>query len=343
MGTRILAAGLALIAAAAVASPAVSEEPVALRIGWVQVGHVTPMYDLLVKEHPELFPHYAKSYTFAGVRFNGTTPEIQALAVGELEIASMASSSMTLGVTNAKLDLRMVSDLIQDGRPGSYDEPFVVRKDGPIKTIDDIKGKRIATNAIGSASDTSMRIMLRKHGIADSDFTTIEANFANMFPMIEENKVDLIPVLPQDMKRVFDSGRYRTLYTAGDARGPAETVAWAMRASFIAAHRAALVDFFTDHLRALHWFLEPQHHDDAVALAAQVTKQKPEELQYFFTHEDFYRDPDGVPDLKAAQKEIDDSVKLGILKEGIELDPAYVDLSLITEAKARLDSVSGGG
>ncbi len=343
MGTRIFAAGLAMIASAGVALPVCADGPVALRIGWVQVGHVTPMYDLLVKQHPELFPHYGKSYTFAGVRFNGTTPEIQALAVNELEIASMASSSMTLGVTNAKLDLRMVSDLIQDGRPGSYDEPFVVRKDGPIKTIEDIKGKRIATNAIGSASDTSMRIMLRKHGIADSDFTTIEANFANMFPMIEENKVDLIPVLPQDMKRVFDSGRYRTLYTAGDARGPAETVAWAMRASFIAAHRAALVDFFEDHLRALHWFLEPQHHGDAVALAAQVTKQKPDELQYFFTHDDFYRDPDGVPDLKAGQKEIDDSVRLGILKEGIELSPAYVDLSLIKEAKARLDGASGGG
>ncbi|HUK59422.1 MAG TPA: ABC transporter substrate-binding protein [Stellaceae bacterium] len=343
MGTKMIAAGLAFLASAACAVPAFSEEPVALRIGWVQVGHVTPMYDILVKEHPELFPHYGKSYTFAGVRFNGTTPEIQALAVNELEIASMASSSMTLGVTNAKLDLRMVSDLIQDGRPGSYDEPFVVKKDGPIKTIEDIKGKRIATNAIGSASDTSMRIMLRKHNIADSDFTTIEANFANMFPMIEQDKVDLIPVLPQDMKRVFETGRYRTLYTAGEARGPAETVAWAMRASFIAAHRAALVDFFEDHLRALHWFLEPAHHDAAVAIAAQVTKQKPDELQYFFTHDDFYRDPDGVPDLKAAQKEIDDSAKLGILKEGIELSPAYVDLSLIKEAKARLNGANGGG
>ena len=255
----------------------------------------------------------------------------------------MASSSMTLAVTNAKLDLRMVSDLIQDGKQGWYDEPYVVRKDGPLKTIADVKGKRIATNAIGSASDTAMRIMLRKHNIADTDFTTIEANFANMFPMIEEDKVDLIPALPQDLKRIADAGRYRTLFTAGEARGPAETVAWAMRASFIAQHRAALVDFFEDHLRALRWFLDPAHHADAVAIAAEVTKQKPDELGYFFTHEDFYRDPDGVPDLKAAQKEIDDSTKLGILKQGIELTPDYVDLSLVKEAKTRLDANSGGG
>jgi NitT/TauT family transport system substrate-binding protein len=308
---------------------------VELRIGWVQVGHVTPMYDILVKSHPELFPHYGKSYTFAGVRFNGTTPEIQALAVNELEIASMAASAFTLGVTNAKLDIRLVSDLIGDGQPGWYDEPFMVKKDGPIKTIEDIKGKRIATNTIGSASDNAMRIMLRKHNIQDADFTTIEANFANMFPMIEQDKVDLIPVLPQDIKRVGDTGRYRTLFTAGQARGPAQTVAWAMRADVIAAHRPALVDFFEDHLTALHWFLDPAHHNDAVEIAAAVTKQKPDELQYFFTHDDFYRAPDGMPNLAAAQKEIDDSVKLGILKQGIELAPGYVDLSLIEDANKR--------
>jgi NitT/TauT family transport system substrate-binding protein len=342
MAMKSLTAGLALLALAAFSVPALADGPVQLRIGWVQVGHVTPMYDILVKRHPELFPHYGKSYTFAGVRFNGTTPEIEALAVNELEIASMASSSMTLAITNAKLDMRMVSDLIQDGRKGSYDEPFMVRKNGPIKTIADIKGKRVATNAIGSASDTSMRIMLRKHDIADSDFTTVEANFANMFPMIEEGKVDLIPVLPQDMKRIAAAGRYRTLFTAGEARGPAETVAWAMRASFIAQHRAALVDFFEDHLRALHWFLDPKHHADAVEIAAEVTKQKPDELQYFFTHDDFYRDPNGLPDLKAAQTEIDNSVKLGILKQGIELSPHYVDLSLVKEGAARLDGKSGG-
>jgi sulfonate transport system substrate-binding protein len=337
MSVKRFIAGTAILAAFVVCSSAWADGPVALRIGWVQVGHVTPMYDILVKRHPELFPQYGKSYTFAGVRFNGTTPEIAALAVNELEIASMAPSAFTLGVTNAKLDMRLVSDLIQDGKKGWYDEPYIVRKDGPIKTIEDIKGKRIATNAIGSASDNAMRIMLRKHNIQDADFTTIEANFANMFPMIEQDKVDLIPALPQDLKRVNDAGRYRTLFTAGEARGPAETVAWAMRAGFIAAHRAALVDFFEDHLTALRWFLDPAHHGDAVEIAAQVTKQKPDELQYFFTHEDFYRDPDGAPNIAAGQKEIDDSVRLGILKQGIALAPGYVDLSLIEEAKKRHD------
>jgi sulfonate transport system substrate-binding protein len=326
----------AILATMTMLAAAHAQRPVALRIGWVQVGHVTPMYDVLVKRHPELFPNFGKTYTFEGVRFNGTTPEIQALAVNELEIASMSSSAMTLAVTNAKLDMRLVSDLIQT-QPGWYDAPYIVRKEAPINNVEDIKGKRVATNAIGSASDTTMRIMLRKHGIQDSDITTVETNFANMFAMIEDGKIDMITVLPQDVKRVQDTGRYRVLFSGIDATGPAQTVAWTMRAGFIAEHRAAMVDFFQDHLTALRWFLDPAHHDEGVAIAAQVTKQKPDELGYFFTHDDFFRDKTGKPDLVAAQKEIDDSVKLGILKTGMTLAPDYVDLSLLADANKRLD------
>ena len=70
--------------------------------------------------------------------------------------ARLSPSSLTLAVAKAEHDVRAVSDVIQDGLPGQYDEPFIIRKDRPIKSVDDIKGKRIATNAIGSASDLSL-------------------------------------------------------------------------------------------------------------------------------------------------------------------------------------------
>ncbi len=325
-----------LLAAFVAAAGAQAADPVALRIGWAQApGHLAPLLDVLVMRHPEIFPHYGKSYTAAAVRFNGSTPQIQAVAVGELEIAAFAPSSLAIAIANAHLDVRIVSDVLQDGTAGYYDEPFIVRKDGPIKTIEDVKGKRVATNTIGSASDNAMRIMLRKHGLQDADFTTVEANFANMFAMIEDNKVDLIAGLPQYLNEIWATGRYRTLYTAGDARGPAQTVLWAMRGDFIAAHRAALVDFFEDHIRAVRWFLDPRNREDALAVAMAATKQKRNELDYAFTKADFYRAPDCMPDIAAAQREIDISAKLGLVPKAITLSPHYVDLSLVEEANGR--------
>lgn len=331
-----------LVTAGCSIASAAQADGIPIRIGWAQApGHLAPLFDVLARQHPEVMPHQGKGYDASAIHFGGSTPQIQAMALGEIEIAAFAPSSLTLAIANAGLDVRIVSDVEQDGLPGHYDEPFIVKKDGPIKTIDDLKGKRLATNAIGSASDNAMRMALREHGIGDKDVTSVEADFVNMVPMIEADKVDLAALMPQFIHRVDETGRFRTLFTASEARGgPAQTVAWVMRADFIAAHRPALVDFFADHIRAVRWFLAPAHREEALAIAMQVTKQPAADLAYAFTAQDFYRSPDLVPNIAAAQREIDASAKLGLLPKRIELSPHYVDLSLIEEAKARVD---GGG
>src|SRR5438552_19019338 len=142
----------------------------------------------------------------------------QAQAIGDLDIAALSTAALALGITNAKLEERVVADVVADGAEGFYSENYVVAADGPIKTIEDVKGKRIATNAIGSASDAAMRTMFRKHGIKDADFTTVETNFANMPAMLDGGKVDLIGTLPQFLQELRSHpSKYRVLFTASDA------------------------------------------------------------------------------------------------------------------------------
>jgi NitT/TauT family transport system substrate-binding protein len=220
---------------------------------------------------------------------------------------------------------------------GYFSENYVVRADGPIQKVEDVKGKRVATNAIGSASDAAMRTMLHRHGVKDSDFTTVEANFANMPAMLEGGKVDLIGVLPQFADGIIGNPKYKVLFTAHDAVGPTQAVVWGIRANVIAANRPALVDFFEDHLRARRWLLDPANRKEALAITAAVTKLPEEKLAFAFTKEDFYRSPDARPDLASVQKEIDEALKLGVLPQPVQVSPKYVDLSLIEEAKKRLD------
>jgi sulfonate transport system substrate-binding protein len=331
---RMAAAVVALLGAVAGAHA----DPLTIRIGWVQTpGHMAPVIEALSKKHPELFKHLGQTYTVSPTRFNGTTPQIQAQAIGELEIASQAPSALALAITNAHLDLRIVADVLGDGHPGYFSEYFLVKADGPIKTIDDVKGKRIATNTIGSASDAAMRTMFRKHGIPDADFTTVETNFANMPAMLDGGKVDMIGLLPQFTKGYIGNDKYKVLFTARDAVGPTQGVMWAMRADTIAAHRAAFVDFFEDHIRAVRWFLDPANHKEAIAICAAVTKLPEENLDYAFTKADFYHSPDALPDIGLVQKEIDEAVELKVLPKKVEISPKYVDLSMVEEAKKRLD------
>ena len=249
------------------AAGAVQADPLKIRVGWVQTpGHMAPVIEALSKKHPEIFKHLGQSYAFDPIHFAGTTPQIQAQAIGELDIASQAPSALALAITNAHLDLRIVADVLQDGHPGSFSEYFVVKADGPIKKIEDVKGQKIATNTIGSASDSAMRAMFRKHGIQDADFTTVETSFSNMPAMLDGGKVDMIGVLPQFVKGIVDNDKYKVLFQAKDAVGQTQAVMWAMRADTIAAHRPAFVDFFEDHIRAVRWFLDPANHKEAVEI-----------------------------------------------------------------------------
>jgi sulfonate transport system substrate-binding protein len=329
VGLAVGATGMTTFAAA---------EPLKIRVGWVVTpGHLAPLIEALGKRQPALFKHLGKSYALETLRFQGTTPMIQAQAINELDIAAFSTAALALAITNAKLDERVVADVVADGHPGYFTENFVVLADGPIKQIEDVKGKRVASNAIGSAHDLAMRTMLRKHGMKDSDVTTVETNFANMPAMLEGGKVDLIGVLPQFSKGIIGNSKYRVLFTGRDAVGPIQAVMWAMRAEVIAANRPALVDFFEDHIRAVRWFLDEKNRDAALDVAASVTKLPKFDLAFAFAKEDFYHSPDARPELDTVQREIDRAVELGVLPKPVQIVPKHVDLSLVEEAKKRID------
>ena len=311
-------------------------EPWVIHVGYAPPpGHMQPIIEMLEKAHPELFQHLGKSYVDKGVHFRGSTPQIQALATGDLQIAAFGPEAFALSVNNAHLDTRMVADVFQDGVPGYRSLTYVVRADSPIKKVEDLRGKRVATNAIGSLGDSAMRVVLHAHGIQDSDITSVEVGFPNMPAMLMDGKVDLINMLPQFQHYVTE-GTFRPLFRAVDGEGRIQAQLWAMRASVIKAHRPALVDFFEDHMRAARWLLDPAHHAETVKLIVQVTKGDPKDFEFAYTKADSYHSPDLRPDVPATQHAIDVEHKLGLMKESLKVSPTYVDLSLIEQAGQRL-------
>jgi len=326
---------------AMVASGAASAEPVRLRIGWAQVPtQMTPLVAQLATTHPELFHNLNVTYTYEPVRFQGSPPQIQAFASGEVEVAAFGPSALALSVTNAHLDPRVVADIAQDGGlTGHYSSWWAVRKDGPIKSLADVKGRTVVVNAKGATTDMFLREMLRRHGVGDSDFVELEANFANMLPMLESGKADMAPVMVQFNHDFLATGRYRPLFTTTDAVGGGadQVLFWVMKDDFIKAHRAAIVDFLAGHMAAVRWFLDPAHRKEALGIAVAFTKQSPEALAYAFTKDDVYRSLDLLPVVPPIQKDIDLAVSMNLLPARIDVEPRYVDLTLVADAKAQLD------
>jgi NitT/TauT family transport system substrate-binding protein len=113
-------------------------------------------------------------------------------------------------------------------------------------------------------------------------------------------------------------------------------IVWTARKGFIDKHRAALVDFMEDALRVARWYIDPKNHDEAVKIAAKLTRLPPERFQgWFFTGKDYARNASLVPDLKALQSNIDETRALGFFKAPIDVEK-HADLSIVQEAAARL-------
>ena len=326
---------LALAAAVTlIATFSARAEPLNIRIGWAVVpAQLTSI--LFVKK--DILKHYGVSYTYEPIRFRGSAPQITALAAGELDIAAFAFSTFGLAIQNAKMeDIRVIGDLYQDGIQGYYTSQYVVRADSPIKTIEDLKGKVLASNGIGGAIDMAMRKMLRDHGLEEKrDYNIVEIQFPNMIATLEEKKVDLAGLVTPFSIEAEKKGLSRTLFTIKDAMGETQTTLLAARKPFIDKNRAALVDFFEDLQRATRWYLDPKNHDEAVGIIASFTKQpKATFADWVFTKDDYYHDPDGRPNLKALQNNLKVQKELDLLKIDIDVDK-YADLSLVDEAAKR--------
>jgi sulfonate transport system substrate-binding protein len=329
VGAAFCALGLAMASAGATRA-----EPIIIRNSWV--APVTNWASILL-EKKDLARHLGVSYTMEPVHFAGTPPMITALANNELEISNLAYSTLGIAIGNAGLtDLRIVADEFQDGVDGYYSQEFMVLKDGPIKTIEDLKGQVVATNAVGSAVDVAMKAMLHKHGLEPNrDYTVVEAPFPAMKAMLAQKKVALIPaVVPFSYDPELHTIA-RDLFVQKDAIGVTDMIVWTARKPFIDAHRAALVDFFEDTLRITHWFLDPANHQAVMEIAARVTKRTPESFDWLFTNRDCYHDPGMLPNLDALQRNVDLTHDLGFVPSTFDVK-TYADLSLVQEAAKRL-------
>lgn len=307
-------------------------DPVKIWIGWV----VTPYeYVPIYFAHPGVAVHLGTSYTYEPIHYNSASLMIPAMATDELDIAPLTIFGLAAAIENAGMsDLRIIGDDYEDGVEGYHSDSFMVLNESPIRKVEDLKAKTVASFGIGSVGDTAIRAMLRSHGVADGDYNTLEAAPPNMKAMLLERKADLIPAVGIF---AFDPellAKARTLFTQRDALGQTASLLTA-RTAFLDANRAALTDFLEDMVRSVRWYSDPKNHKEVVDILARFTKQPPERYDsWVFTKLDAYHSLNGAPDLGALQGPVDRLRQMGFLKADLDLGK-YAELLLVAEGAKR--------
>jgi ABC-type nitrate/sulfonate/bicarbonate transport system substrate-binding protein len=329
--------GLAGVAAALIAqlsSGAASAEPVKIRMQYASVSQFVALIPHVPKE---LYRHYGKSYVVEPNFMPGSGPALTAFAAGELELAALNPQSLGNAVANAKLPVKALVSVISSDMPGHVRATYYCHADR-VKKVEDLRGKSIGINALGSSPEAAARAFLGRHGMQPGrDYQMVEMRFNVALAALDAKKVDCAILVPPWVNLVSQRKDLVAMFAPGDVFGPTETVFWAGRPDWIAANRAALVDFAEDHIRMRHWCQDPKTHGEAVVLAAKIGKQPIKAFSYLWTDKDNYHEPNGLIDLARLQKNMDDLHKYGLVSAKVNA-AEHTDTSIVREAMGRIQT-----
>ncbi len=310
-----------------------SQEPSApLRIRLIH-GIPTSTIIGMMEAKKDSLPTYGKEYTLEMRRIDPSSEVATVLAAGGADVGFTATGALINANTKLNADMRIVADVVQNGVPGYNAIWFGVRAEDPIREVKDLKGKTVATLGFGTFIDLAMRVAMKKAGLDPAkDATIVQVRFPAMEANLREKKVDMIQLVPPFYQIATAKGGIRILYTGAEALGPVQALILAARADFLQKNPRRAQAFFDDYYRYLQYAMDPKNRDEMIEIGAKMQNIPPAGFKgWWNTRDDFYRSPDGLPNIDAAKREMHLLKEFGIIDATVDLD-RWVDLSFMKKA-----------
>ena len=169
---------LAILIAAMMLSPAASaHDKLTILLDWFVNPDHAP---LVVAKNAGIFDRHELLVDLIAPADPNDPPKL--VAAGKADVAISYQPQLHVQVAQG-LPLRRIGTLVATPL-----NSLVVLRDGPIRSVADLKGKKIGYS-VGGFEDAILKSMLEQHGLKLSDVTLINVNFA-LSPSIFAGKVD---------------------------------------------------------------------------------------------------------------------------------------------------------
>lgn len=176
---RAMAVAAAMTASAAGTLPALAQDKMTVLLDWFVNPDHGPLY---VAQEKGYFKDEGLAVEMIAPADPNDPPRL--VAAGQGDIAVSYQPQLHLQV-DAGLPVVRVGTLVATPL-----NTVIVLKDGPIKSIKDLKGKKIGFS-VGGFEDALLGAMLEKHGLSLKDVTLINVNFS-LSPALFAGQVDAI-------------------------------------------------------------------------------------------------------------------------------------------------------
>jgi NitT/TauT family transport system substrate-binding protein len=175
---RLIASCLALPLAFAASAASAQEK---IKVGYWTSGFSVGFGAVLEAgkflEQAGLAPEFVK---FSDV--NGPTKALITQSI-DVAFAAPASGAFTLAIQGAPIEIVLATQVAE--------ATFVAKDGSPLKTLADLKGKKVGMSPVGSATYAIVAAVLEKNvGLKPSDYTPIGGNEGQLVRLLERGDVD---------------------------------------------------------------------------------------------------------------------------------------------------------
>lgn len=312
-----LAAGLFLAATTAGHSAEI-------KVGFTPTTFDSPM--VIVKQKGWLQEELAKAGlkdSVVWVPFSAGPPQNEAFAAKQLDITASGDVPILIGKA-AGLPLKAVGL----ASAGWYSSAAVVLKDSPIKTVQDLKGRKVATQK-GTTGHQLLLLALAEAGLKVSDIQFVNLPLPDLAGAVANGDVEAAVVMEPGLSSLEVSGTIRTLR---DGKGLKNSIILLVgREDFIAAN-PKVVEALTRAYRRAATLIAEKPDEAAQVLGAEI-RLPVAALRHSIAK--FEYDPafkaEHIASLKGTEAYLREQ---GVIRSGVNID-AFVDLSFTAKPAAK--------
>src|SRR5436190_18984646 len=245
---------LSLLAGILVSTLAVAQEPTLIRLGR---GFAAEEQLWLMSARPDLTPNQGKKYQLKQILFQANPERFQAFLAGELD-AGTAPGLAVIFVRAQGVDMKIVAGIcIEAAGPDWFTTTYMVKDDGPIKSVKDLKGGTLGVVGYKTATDLWARAGLINAGLVpDEDTKVFSLGFPAMGDSVRTGKIQAGTFVEPFYSAEVAKGGLRKLFTARDAVGYDHELldVW-FGEKFLKAHPDVVRAFLADYVAVTKYYL----------------------------------------------------------------------------------------
>jgi ABC-type nitrate/sulfonate/bicarbonate transport system substrate-binding protein len=211
----------------------------------------------LMSVRKDLTPNQDKRYRLNQILFQANPERFQAFIAGELD-AGTAPGLAVIFARAQGLDMKIVASVcLEASGPGIFTTQYLVKDDGPIKSVKDLRGGTIAVVGIKTATDLWARAGLINAGLVpDRDTKVVPMAFPVIGDAVRTGKVSAGTFVEPFYSAEMAKGGLRPLFNAVDSVGyDHELLDIFFGEKFLKAHPEAVRAFLADYVAVTRYYL----------------------------------------------------------------------------------------